>query len=79
MLKDGGSSPVFPVWGSNPVSPVWGEYPVSLVWWGVTRSVYVCEGCFVAVPGLCEVIVSPVSRSYMIFTLHMPAAAMDSD
>ena len=56
-----------------------GGYLVSLVLWGVTCSVCVIEGCFVAVPGLCEVIVSPVSRSYMIFTLHMPALAMDSD
>ena len=71
--------------GSKPVSPVWGDsgvtlyLPVSPVWWGVTRSVCVIEGCFVAVPGLCEVFVSPVSRSCISFSLHMPAQAMDSD
>ena len=66
MLKDGGSSPVSPVWGECTYI-----LPVSPVWWELCE----CEGCYVAVPGLCEDPVSLVSSPFFIYTMHMSAQA----
>ena len=70
MLKDGGSSPVSPMWGSALYLPCGGSVPVFYLLLPCGGSC-VCEGCYVAVPGLCEVPVSLVSSPYIIYTMHM--------